>query len=128
MASHTYAALIAFQPVTEKPRVSPDPSSSSEGAGHETKHYANEENPSRCFVRLYRLYISKLAPNSPTNSFYFKPLQKISTEGVWYSKQPIGHNTLSNMMANLCQKLELKDSKQTTRYMQLLLVDYTIMA
>ena len=74
----------------------------------DVKHYANEENPSRCSVRLYRLYISKLAPNSPTNSFYFKPLQKISTEGVWYLKQPTGHNTLSKMMANLCSKAGIK--------------------
>ena len=68
----------------------------------------NEENPSRCFARLYRLYISKLAP---TNSFNFKPLQKFSTEGVWYSKQPIGHKTFSKMIANLCSKAVIKGFK-----------------
>ena len=31
-----HSALIAFQFATEMPQVSPDPSSSSEGAGHET--------------------------------------------------------------------------------------------
>ena len=80
-------------------------------AKKDVKHYANEDNPSRCYVRLHKLYISKLSPDSPSNSFYFKPLQKFSFDGVWYSKQPIGHNTLTKMMTNLCSKAGISGFK-----------------
>ena len=36
--THPTLVLIAFQSVTEMFRVSPDPSSSSEGVGHKTRH------------------------------------------------------------------------------------------
>ena len=70
------------------------------------KHYSNLENPSRCFVRLYKLYMSKLAPECSQCAFYFKPLQKWSTctSGPWLSKQSLGHNTLSKMMAGMCER------------------------
>ena len=66
------------------------------------KHFANTKNPSRCFVRLFQLYISKLSMECPQDSFYFKPLQKWSSSGVWFSKQPIGHNKLHTMMSTIC--------------------------
>ena len=66
------------------------------------KHFANTKNPSRCFVRLFQLYISKLSMECPQDSFYFKPLQKWSSSGVWFSKQPIGHNKFHTMMSTIC--------------------------
>ena len=37
----------------------------------DVKHFANVANPSRCFVRLFKLYMSKLHPDSQKTAFYF---------------------------------------------------------
>ena len=68
------------------------------------KHHANTDNPSRCFVRILKFYLSKLNPDVPHSDFYFKPLQKWSSTGPWFSQQPLGQNTLDNMMATICKK------------------------
>ena len=64
--------------------------------------FCKYKKPSRCFVRSFQLYISKLSMECPLGSFYFKPLQKWSSSGVWISKQPIGHNKLHTMMSTIC--------------------------
>ena len=66
------------------------------------KHLKNTVNPSRCFVRLFQLYLSKLPKDCPGHAFYFKPLLKYSSSGVWYSKQPLGRNKLQSMMSSMC--------------------------
>ena len=38
--------------------------------------YENSQNPTRCFVRLFRLYQSKCLSSRPKNSFYLRPLKK----------------------------------------------------
>ena len=65
--------------------------------------YANSDNPQRCLIRLYKMYQSKYPKNRPDGAFYLKPLvdPKIS---VWYSKQPVGHNTLMNTVRRLCNE------------------------
>ena len=68
----------------------------------QVKHFENVGNPYRCFVRLFQLYLSKLPQDCPKNAFYFKPLQKYSASGVWFSKQPLGHNKLHKMMSSIC--------------------------
>ena len=69
----------------------------------QVKHFANTDNPSRCFVRLFQMYISKLPKECPQHAFYFKPLQKWSSSGMaWFSKQPIGHNKLHTMISSIC--------------------------
>ena len=40
------------------------------------KHYANDSNPSRCFVRLFSLYKSHCPADPKRNSFYLQPLKK----------------------------------------------------
>ena len=65
-------------------------------------HHANEENPSRCFVRLFKLYQSLCPPDRPDHAFYLKPLTR-PTSKLWFSKQPVGHNTLKNTVARLCK-------------------------
>ena len=40
----------------------------------EVYQYANEDDPSRCFVQLYKLYNSKCPENRPSNAFYLTPL------------------------------------------------------
>ena len=65
-------------------------------------HYANEQNPDRCFIRLFKLYKS-LCPkeNLKENALYMQPL-KNPTDQCWYSTKPIGHYTLDKTVAKMC--------------------------
>lgn len=64
------------------------------------QHYANQENPSRCFIRLYQKYRSLCPPD--VSAFYLTPLQK-PRRSRWFSKNPVGHNTLGKTVSRLCQ-------------------------
>ena len=66
-------------------------------------HYETANNPSRCFVRLYKLYQStcKCPPNHPASAFYLKPL-KNPTGAYWFAAQPIGHRKLNSTVAHIC--------------------------
>ena len=63
--------------------------------------YANDDNPERCLVRLYKLYMSKCPEDRPDGALYLKPLAK-PTEQCWYHKIPIGHNSLQQTVCRLC--------------------------
>ena len=65
--------------------------------------YANEQDPSRCLVRLYKLYNSKCPEDRPPNAFYLTPLPK-PKGNVWYSKAPMGHNTLSKIVSEMMKE------------------------
>ena len=65
-------------------------------------HHANTNNPSRCFVRLFRLYRQMLPDDVPAHAFYFRPLVK-PTKDCWYSKLPLGHNLLSSTVPRICK-------------------------
>ncbi|KAK6175979.1 hypothetical protein SNE40_014351 [Patella caerulea] len=60
------------------------------------------ENPDqeRCYVHLFEKYKS-LCDTSSTKAFYFTPL-KIRRPNQWFSKVPIGHNTLQNFIKRMC--------------------------
>jgi len=40
------------------------------------RHHANIQNPTRCFVRLYKLYMSLCPSDRPHDVFYPQPLKK----------------------------------------------------
>ena len=61
------------------------------------KVFPCNENPQRCFVRLYKLYASKRSPNFKATAFYLRA-KMIYNEDVWYEDRVLGHNTLDNMM------------------------------
>ena len=65
-------------------------------------HYANTENPKRCFVRLYKLYTSLCPEDRPPDSFYLLPMQK-PTATCWYSNRPLGYHKLGTTVARLCK-------------------------
>ena len=65
-------------------------------------HYVNSD-PSRCFVRLYKLYCSKCPQDGPENTFYLTPRSK-PTDECWYSREPVGHNPLGSTVKRLCEK------------------------
>ena len=64
-------------------------------------HYANTDNPQRCLIRLYKLYQTTCPGDRPDGAFYLKPLPK-PKGSVWYSKQAVGHNTLTSTVRRLC--------------------------
>ena len=49
--------------------------------------HENTEDPSRCPVRLYKLYLSHCSTDS--KAFYLKPLTKPNGD-LWYSSYPVG--------------------------------------
>ena len=67
----------------------------------QVEHHANTTNPSRCLVKLYEKYISHRPTDVPSNAFYLTPLKK-PQGNVWYTKVPVGHNTLSKTVKRLC--------------------------
>ena len=42
----------------------------------EVVHFANDANPKRCFVRLYKLYLEKCPTDRPPGAFHLEPLSK----------------------------------------------------
>ena len=71
-------------------------------------HYADENNPSRCFIRLFKQYRS-LCP-SGVLPFYLTPLQRPCAD-CWYSKTPVGRNTLGSTVARLCKLANIQGLK-----------------
>ena len=73
-------------------------------------HHANLERPERCFVQLYKKYV-KLCPDSPdTNAFYLQPLA-VPTTNQWYSRKPLGHNSINNTIPRLCKAAGIEGFK-----------------
>ena len=74
-------------------------------------HHANEQNPERCFVRLFKEYKKRL-PQTITDSspFYLSPLK--NPKGItWYSSVAVGHNTLSKTVKRLCETADITGFK-----------------
>ena len=83
------------------------------GLKHKPKivvHHANIENPDRCFVRLFKLYRDLCPKDRPDDAFYLAPLKKY-TKSCWFSKSPVGHNTLKNFMSNMCKEADIQGFK-----------------
>ena len=66
-------------------------------------HHENVQNPSRCFVNLYKLYNTKCPKDRPEHAFYLQPL-KSPTADCWYNTVPIGHATLAGTIARICRQ------------------------
>ena len=64
-------------------------------------HHANAENPQRCLVHIYKKYLEH-RPKIEEPALYLTPLKK-PKDAVWYTKTPIGHNTLAKTVARVCQ-------------------------
>ena len=68
----------------------------------EVNHYENRECPQQCFVRLFKCYVShRSADPIKDNAFYLTPIKYPKTN-VWYKSVPVGYNTLSTTMWQLC--------------------------
>ena len=65
-------------------------------------HYANLDNPSRCFVRIFKKYNSLCPPDRPHNAFYLSPLKQPTHDG-WFSCVPVGRNKLASVVSTMCK-------------------------
>ena len=63
-------------------------------------HHANEQDPSQCFVNLFKMYNSLCPKGRPKDAFYLQPLPKPSPD-CWFSNKPIGYNKLDGTVARL---------------------------
>lgn len=73
-------------------------------------HFENKSNPSRCFIRHYKLYISKCPDNTANGSFFLRPLVR-PKENQWFSCQAIGHNNLGSTVKRLCENAGISGNK-----------------
>ena len=73
-------------------------------------HHENMDNPDRCFIRLFKKYISLCPNDRPDKAFYLTPLKKPS-ETCWYSAAPIGRNKLSNVISTMCKACGIQGFK-----------------
>ena len=74
-------------------------------------HHANQDNPTRCFVRLFKQYRRHLPETvDNTSPFYLYPLKNPKTN-TWYLITPVGHNTLSKTVKCLCAKADIAGFK-----------------
>ena len=72
--------------------------------------YANTQDPTRCLVRLFQEYLRHRPTD--TQCFYLTPLRKIKNDQVlWFSKVPVGHNTLSRTVGRLCRQAGISGFK-----------------
>ena len=69
-------------------------------APKQVKAFENLENPTRCLIKIYKLYAEKRKQIEST-AFYLKPREKFEEE--WFVNCPIGHNTLATMMKNIAE-------------------------
>lgn len=67
---------------------------------HSAKAYSNAQQPDRCIVNVFQLYLSKLPAERPPSVFYFKPLVTCA-KPVWFSKQPVGRQKLENIVKDI---------------------------
>ena len=83
--------------------------------GHKIKtkqviHHENSADPSRCPVRLFKLYKSLCPKDLKENAFYLQPLKKPKKD-CWFSVKPVGHNTLDTMVKQMCDAANIKGFK-----------------
>ena len=63
--------------------------------------YANEKDPGRSFVHLFKMYSHLCPKDRPKNTFYLQPLKNPSPE-CWFSNKHIGYNKLDGTVTRLC--------------------------
>ena len=68
----------------------------------EVVHHENTTTPSRCPVRLFRLYNNLCPKDRPENAFYLQPLRK-PKQDCWFAAKPLGHNPLDSMVKEMCK-------------------------
>ena len=73
-------------------------------------HYSNKENPSRCFVQLFKKYLSKCPPNPPDGALFLQSLVRPMCD-QWYANRVVGHNLLGSTVKRLCSNAGITGHK-----------------
>ena len=68
------------------------------------KLFANDSDPTRCFVSLYKKYMSLRPTYAPADAFYLKPIMTLK-EDNWYYSKAVGHNPLCETVKRLCSQV-----------------------
>ena len=74
----------------------------------EVVHFQNDNDPNKCHVGLFEKFL-KVRPADATR-FYLIPATKISN-GIWYTKRPIGKNFLSKFVRKMCTNAGVNGNK-----------------
>ena len=66
--------------------------------------YENVFQPEQCIVKLYKKYMSLRPADIKNTDLYLYPLASPQSQSYcWYSCQPIGRNTLSNIVSGIAK-------------------------
>ena len=67
------------------------------------KMFPNLAEPSKCPVRMYKLYrANRLQNMSHEDSPFFLGINRNGKSSQWYRSQPMGHDTLGSIMKRMC--------------------------
>ena len=65
--------------------------------------FPNLAEPSKCQVRMYKLYRANMPQNmSHEESPFFLGIKRNGKSSQWYRSQPMGHDTLGSIMKRMC--------------------------
>ena len=68
------------------------------------EQHDNPGNPERCIVRIFEKHQSKCPKLKPGSPLYLTPKRKVSSDDkVWYTKTPVGKNTLRKVVQDMCR-------------------------
>ncbi len=72
--------------------------------------YDNPDDPEKCVVAIYEKYKAKCPSHDPKcyDNLYLQPIANPKNPHIWYSCQPIGIQTLSKIIAKLCDRIGLE--------------------
>ena len=70
------------------------------------------ECPERCHVMVLDMYFSKLPPEAfEKDNFYVQPVTSVDPAKLWFTTKPVGRNTLSRMVKDICNKGRIEGNK-----------------
>ena len=76
------------------------------------EQHDNPSNPERCIVRIFEKYQSKCPKLKPGSALYLTPKRKVSSDDeVWYTKTPVGKNTLRKVVQDMCRDAGIEGYK-----------------
>ena len=78
------------------------------------------ESGDRCHVLVLDAYLSKLPPEAfEKDNFYVQPVSSNDPSKPWFTSNPIGRNTFSNMVKESAVRVKLLGTKRTIVCVQL---------
>lgn len=70
--------------------------------------YPNKENPDRCIIAMYKLYVSYRKKIQGLNAFYLTPMQNPKGD-KWYKQSPFGIHAIEKVTRELMKTLNNED-------------------